>query len=113
MRMLRGDAAQPPAAAMGAAIVPGQDPGMQALEIDCARWDERGHVTHVGGPGASGRRWLLPLPVVVAALERGDARYFVSCGWQQLGLRVKDGELVTMVEHDWSVRSLRVCSDPS
>jgi len=90
-----------------------QEPSPGALEIDCGRRDARGQVTHVGGPGASGRRWMVPLEVVVTSLERGDARYFVARGWQQLGLGVKDGELVTMVDDGWSVRSLPVCSEVS
>jgi hypothetical protein len=79
-----------------------------AIEIDCAR-RERGIVTHVGGPARDGRRWTAALEQVIAQLERNEVRYFISRGSQQFGLRVKDGELVTMVEDGWSVRSLPAC----
>ena len=82
------------------------EPSPGALEIDCVRRDERGTVTHVGGPGGDGRRWMLPLAQAIAALERNEARYFVSRGPQQLGLRVKNGELITMLGEGWSVQSL-------
>jgi hypothetical protein len=81
----------------------------QAVEIDCARRDAGGIVTHVGGPAGGGRRWVAPLGSVIAALERSETRYFVSSGSQQLGLRVQGGELVAMVECGWSVYSLPVC----
>lgn len=81
-----------------------------ALEIDCARRDSRGRVSHVGGPGADGRRWMEELGVVIAAAESGRKRYYVSCGAQQLGLHVRDGQLATMIEDDWTVLRLPVCS---
>lgn len=80
-----------------------------ALEIDCARRNARGEVTHLGGPGVDGTRWMQELASIVAAAERGDARYFITRGGQQLGLGVKRGELVTMVEDGWSVRRLPPC----
>jgi len=80
-----------------------------ALEIDCARRDLRGRVTHVGGPGVDGQRWMEELVVVVEAAKSGRARYFVSRGAQQLGLHVRDGELVTMIEDGWTVLRLPVC----
>ena len=86
-------------------------PSAKAIEIDCARRDHRAVVTHVGGPGANGR-WIAPLQEVVALLERNEMRYFVSYGSQQFGLRVKDGELATMIDDGWSVRSLPACRDP-
>ena len=108
MRMLRDDAPLSPAAAMAAAL----NPAPYALEIDCARRDARGEVTHVGGQGADGQRWVEELSRVVAAAEQGAARYFITRGGQQLGLMVKRGELVTMVEDGWRVRRLRPC-DPA
>ena len=84
--------------------------GNHAVEIDCARRNARGEVTHVGGPGTQGQRWTARLETVIAAIERDEARYFVSRGAQQLGLRVKEGELTTMVEDGWSVRSLPPCA---
>jgi hypothetical protein len=93
---------------MGAAVA--NEPPMYAMEIDCARRDSRGRVTHVGGPGADGRRWMAALETVIAAAARDEARYFVARGAQQLGLRVKDGQLVTMVEDGWSVTDLPVCA---
>jgi hypothetical protein len=48
---------------------------------------------------------------VVASIQRNQARYFVSHGSQQFGLRVKDGELVTMIDDGWSVRSLPACRE--
>lgn len=104
MRMLRNDTPLLPAPAMAAALTPAY-----ALEIDCARRDPRGEVTHVGGPGADGRRWVEELARVVAAAERGEARYFITRGGQQLGLVVKRGELVTMVEDGWRVQRLPPC----
>ena len=83
---------------------------LNAVEIDCARRDRRGQITHVGGPGADGRRWTAPLETVLAAIERGETRYFISRGSQQFGLRVKEGELGTMIEDGWSVRSLPACA---
>lgn len=80
-----------------------------AVEIDCTRRDAGGRVTHVGGPGADGRRWIAELSAVIAAAERGEVRYFVSRGAHQLGLDVKDGQLVTMIDDGWSVRNLPVC----
>lgn len=53
---------------------------------------------------------MAPVAAVIAALERSEAHYFVSSGAQQLGLRVKDGELVTIVEYGWSVYTLPVCA---
>jgi hypothetical protein len=81
-----------------------------ALEIDCARRDERGRVTHVGGPVADGTRWMLTLESVIAVAAREEVRYFVSRSGHQLGLQVKNGELVTMMEDGWTVRSLPVCA---
>ena len=104
MRMLRNDAPLPPAAAMAAALTPAY-----ALEIDCAQRDARGEVTHLGGPGADGRRWVEELGRVVAAAERGETRYFITRGGQQLGLVAKRGELVTMVEDGWRVQRLPPC----
>ena len=43
-------------------------------------------------------------------IEHEGARSFVSRGSQQLGLQVKQGELATMVEDGWSVRSLPACA---
>ena len=93
---------------MGASAV--KDTPPHAIQIDCARRDARGNVTHLGGASAEGERWTMRLEAVVAAIERDGARYFVVRGSQQLGLSVKDGELVTMVEDGWSVRSLPVCA---
>ena len=81
-----------------------------AVEIECARRDVRGEITHLGGPTFDGRRWTSRLEAVVAAIEKEGARYFVSRGSQQLGLQVKQGELATMVEDGWSVRSLPACA---
>ena len=81
-----------------------------AIEIDCARRDARGEITHVGGPALDGCRWMFRLEVVIAAIEKDGARYFVSRGSQQLGLHVREGELATMMEDDWSVRSLPACA---
>jgi hypothetical protein len=80
-----------------------------AVEIDCARRDARGRVTHLGGRSPDGRRWLAELPQLIAAVERGEARYFVVRGAQQIGLRVQDGELVAMVDMGWSLTSLPAC----
>jgi len=82
-----------------------------ALEIDCARRDARGRVTHVSGPGPDGRRWSAPLDAVIAAAMRDDGRYFVSRGAQQLGLQVKNGELVAMIDDGWSVSRLPACPE--
>ena len=82
---------------------------LHAVEIDCARRDVQGRVTHVGGPDREGGRWTARLEDVVAAVERDGARYFVACGAQQLGLHARNGELVAMVEDGWSVRSLPSC----
>ena len=106
--MLRNDTPLSPAASMAAAL----NPAPYALEIDCARRDARGEVTHVGGPGADGQRWVDELGRIIAAAEEGAARYFITRGGQQLGLMVKRGELVTMVEDGWSVRRLPPC-DPA
>lgn len=95
---------------MAAALTPAAP--AYALEIDCSRRDARGEVTHVGGPGTDGRRWMEQLARVVGAAERGEARYFITRGGQQLGLAAKRGELVTMVEDGWSVRHLPLC-DPA
>jgi hypothetical protein len=84
-------------------------PPAKAVEIDCARRDHRGIVTHVGGPGEDGRRWVAPLVEVVGLVARNEYRYFVSYGSQQFGVRVENGELVTMIDDGWSVRSLPVC----
>jgi hypothetical protein len=81
-----------------------------ALEIDCARHDARGRVSHVGGPGVDGRRWMEELVVVIAAAESGRVRYYVSHGAQQLGLQVRDGQLATMVDDGWTVLRLPVCA---
>ena len=80
-----------------------------AVEIDCARRDARGRVTHLGGPGVDGRRWVSELSAVIASAERGGVRYFVTRGAHQLGLGVKNGQLVTMVDDGWSVGSLPAC----
>ena len=82
---------------------------MGAIEIDCARRDASGRVTHVGGRRADGERWIAELPAVITAAERNETRYFIVRGAQQFGLRVQDGELATMVETGWSVRSLPAC----
>jgi len=103
--MLRDHAPLSPPAAVAAAL----EPAPYALEIDCARRDARGEVTHVGGPAADGHRWVEELARVVAAAEQGAARYFITRGGQQLGLNVKRGELVTMVEDGWRVRRLPPC----
>jgi hypothetical protein len=84
-----------------------------AIEINCARRNALGEVTHLGGLGADGRRWLDELGRIVAAAERGEARYFITRGGQQLGLSVRGGELVTMVEDGWSVRQLPTCDRAS
>jgi hypothetical protein len=81
-----------------------------AIEIDCARRDARGEITHLGGPTADGRRWTSRLEAVIAAIEKDGARYFVSRGSQQLGLHVRKGELATMMEDGWSLRSLPSCA---
>jgi hypothetical protein len=86
------------------------NPSGNAVEIDCVRRDARGRVTHLGGRGLDGRRWLAELPELIAAIERGEARYFVVRGAQQIGLRVQDGELVTMVDMGWNLGSLPACS---
>ena len=104
MRMLRNDTPLSPAAAMAVALTPAY-----ALEIDCARRNTRGEVTHLGGPGADGRRWVEELGRILAAAECGEARYFITRGGQQLGLVVKRGELVTMVEDGWRVQRLPPC----
>ena len=79
------------------------------LEIDCARVDRQGRVSHVGGPGADGRRWMEELGVVIAAAQSGRARYYVSRGAQQLGLHVRNGELATMIDDGWTVLLLPLC----
>jgi hypothetical protein len=81
-----------------------------AIEIDCARRDARGEITHLGGPTPDGRRWTSRLDVVIAAMEKDGARYFVSRGSQQLGLHVTKGELATMMEDGWTVHSLPACA---
>lgn len=93
---------------MGAAINGELSP--HAVEIDCARRDVRGVVTHVGGPGIAGQRWMAQLALVIAALERSEVHYFVSSGSQQFGLCVRNGMLVTIVDYGWSVYTLPVCS---
>ena len=80
-----------------------------ALQIDCARRDAAGKVTHVGGPGADGKRWMLELAAVIDSAEHEGARYYVAGAAEQLGLKVVDGELVTMTGDSWSVCSLPVC----
>lgn len=80
-----------------------------ALEIDCARYDRSGEVTHLGGLTPDGTRWWAALEVIIARAESGERSYFVTRGGQQLGLRVKAGELVTMVGDGWSVHSLPRC----
>jgi hypothetical protein len=87
------------------------NPSGNALEIDCARRDPRGRVTHLGGRGPDGRRWVQELTQLVSAAERGEARYFVVRGAQQIGLRAQDGELVAMVDMGWTVSSLPTCPD--
>jgi hypothetical protein len=47
---------------------------------------------------------------VVAAATREETRYFVSRGAHQLGLQVREGQLVPMIDDGWSVRSLPVCA---
>jgi hypothetical protein len=101
--MLRSDAPLPADAAVDRKV------STRALQIDCARRDAGGRVTHVGGRGADGKRWLLELAAVIDSAQHGDARYYVARGAQQLGLTVADGELVTMTEDGWSVYSLPVC----
>lgn len=81
----------------------------QALQIDCARRDAGGRVTHVGGPGAGGKRWMLEIAAVIDSAQHGNARYYVAGGAQQVGLKAVDGELVAMTEDGWSVYSLPVC----
>jgi hypothetical protein len=93
---------------MGAAVV--KPSSAHAVQIDCARRDSDGRVTHLGGPALAGRRWVEKIDVVIAAARRDDARYFISRGAQQLGLHVRDGELATMIEDGWTVRELPVCS---
>ncbi|HUQ76645.1 MAG TPA: hypothetical protein VM183_18140 [Burkholderiales bacterium] len=92
---------------MGAAVV--RSSAAHAIEIDCARRDREGRVTHVGGPGTGGRRWMARIEIVVAAAKADEVRYFISRSPQQLGLQVRDGELVTMIEDGWTVRQLPVC----
>lgn len=84
-------------------------PSAHAVEIDCARRDVRGRITHLGGPGTDGRRWEAEIEAVIAAARNDEVRYFVSRAAQQLGLQVKDGALVTMVEDGWSVQNLPAC----
>lgn len=81
-----------------------------ALQIDCAWRDAAGRVTHVGGPGADGKRWRLELAAVVDSAQHENTRYYVASGAQQLGLKVVDGQLVAMTEDGWSVHSLPVCA---
>lgn len=49
------------------------------------------------------------LVVVIAAVESGRARYYVSRGGQQFGLHVMDGQLATVVDDGWTVLRLPVC----
>lgn len=53
-----------------------------ALHIDCARRDGGGRVTHVGGPAADGRRWMLEIAAVIDSVQSGAARYYVTRGSQ-------------------------------
>ena len=92
---------------MAAAVV--REAEEHALEIDCARRDARGRVTHLGGPRADGSRWMLPIESVLRAAAQEKMRYFVSRGPHQLGLQVKQGQLVPMIDDGWTVRSLTVC----
>jgi hypothetical protein len=82
-----------------------------ALLIDCACRDGRGRVTHVGGPGADGNRWALSLAAVIDSVQNDAARYYVTCGSQQVGLKVEQGRLLAMTGDGWSVESLPVCRD--
>lgn len=101
--MLRGDAPLHADAAVDRKV------GGPAFQIDCARRDAGGTVTHVGGPGADGKRWVLELAAVIDAAQHGNARYYVTRGAQQLGLKVAHDELVTMTDDDWTVYNLPVC----
>ena len=82
-----------------------------ALEIDCARHDGHGRVSHVGGPGVDGRRWMEELVVVIAAAESGHTRYYVSRGAHQFGLHVRNGQLATIIDDGWTVLRLPVCGE--
>jgi hypothetical protein len=84
-----------------------------AAEADSVRRDANGRVTHLCGPGNGGGRWSLPIEAVIAAVQRDEARFFVTRGGQQLGLCVKDGELAAMVDDGWTVRSLPRCDEAS
>jgi hypothetical protein len=101
--MLRGDAPLHADAAVERKV------SSPALQIDCARRDARGRVTHVGGPGADGKRWMLELAAVIDSAQDDNTRYYVARGAQQLGLKVAHGQLVTMTEDGWSVYSLPAC----
>lgn len=105
MRVLRRDAPLYADAAVDRQV------NSQALHIDCARRDGRGKVTHVGGPAAGGKRWMLELGAVIDSVEHGAGRYYVTRGAQQLGLKVERGELATMTGDEWSVDSLPGCGD--
>ena len=54
---------------------------------------------------------MLELAAVIDSLSHGEARYYVSRGSQQLGLKVAHGSLVTMTGDDWSVYNLPPCRD--
>ena len=82
----------------------------RALHIDCARRDRGGRVTHIGGPAADGKRWMMELAALIDSAQNGAARYYVTRGSQQLGLEVRGGQLLTMTGDDWSVYSLPACS---
>ena len=53
---------------------------------------------------------MLEIAAVIDSVQNGAARYYVTRGSQQLGLEVRQGQLVTMIGDDWSVYSLPVCS---
>ena len=100
--MLRRDATLPADAAVDRKV------STPALQIDCAWRDAGGRVTHVGGPGADGKRWRLELAAVIDSAQHGNTRYYVAGGAEHVGLTVVDGELVAMTEDGWSVYSLPV-----
>lgn len=54
---------------------------------------------------------MLELGAVIDSVQQDAARYYVTRGSQQLGLKVERGELVTMTGDDWSVYSLPACGD--
>jgi hypothetical protein len=64
---------------------------MSDYRIDCItkphHENTHEHITHVGGPDGSGRRWREPVETIIIYIERGVNRYFVDEG----GVRVYVG----------------------